>query len=110
MGLDKRFIRRLVTTIKCGVCGRLYDGDNIDILGHRDDLWFLSLYCPHCRSQGLMAAMIEGDWSGDLVTDLAEGDAIMLRGVARVDTDDVLDIHNFLKGFDGGFASLFYNN
>jgi len=104
--MDHGFIKRLVATIKCGVCGQHYEGDNMKVLGHRDDLWFLSVFCPACRSQGLVAAVIK---KGELplpITDLNETEQVKFRGLGPVSGDELLDIHEFLKDFDGDFSRL----
>lgn len=105
--MDEGLIKRLIATIKCGICGRLYEGGNVRILGHRDDLWFLSVFCPACRSQGLVAAVIKEGQLPQLITDLTEADQAKFRELESVDADDLLDIHTFLREFDGDFAQLF---
>jgi hypothetical protein len=105
--MDGEFIKRLITTIKCGVCGQPYEGENVRILGHRDALWFLSVFCPACRSQGLVAAVIKEGQMPRLITDLTETERAKFRELEPVDADDLLDIHSFLEAFDGDFAHLF---
>ncbi len=105
--MDEQFIKRLIMTIKCGICGHHYEGSNVRILGHRDDLWFLSVFCPACRSQGLMAAVIKEGSLPELVTDLTEEEYARFCPLAIVGADDVLDIYNFLRDFDGDFSRLF---
>jgi len=105
--MDEGLIKRLIATIKCGICGRPYEGGNVRILGHRDDLWFLSVFCPACRSQGLVAAVIKEGQLPQLITDLTEADQAKFRELEPVDSDDLLDIHAFLREFDGDFAQLF---
>ncbi|MFQ5925237.1 MAG: hypothetical protein ACE5IE_04505 [Dehalococcoidia bacterium] len=105
--MDEQFIKRLITTIKCGVCGHHYEGSNVRILGHHDDLWFLSVFCPACRSQGLMAAVLKEGRLPELVTDLTEEEYARFCSLVAVGADDVLDVHNFLRDFDGDFSRLF---
>ncbi|MBE0415558.1 MAG: hypothetical protein IBX36_03350 [Dehalococcoidia bacterium] len=105
--MDEGFVKRVVATIRCGVCGRRYEGDNVRILGHRDDLWFLSVYCPACHSHGLVAAVIKEGGPPELVTDLTEEEYAKFNQIAAVDANDVLDIYNFLKEFDGDFSHIF---
>ena len=107
--MDEGFIKRLVVTIKCGVCGEHYEGENVKVLGHRDGLWFLSVFCPACGSQGLVAAVVQ---EGELplpITDLSETEQARFRNLGPVSADELLDIHEFLKEFDGEFSRLFSN-
>jgi len=111
----ERLVKRLMTAVKCNVCGSHYESDRVDVLGHQEELWFLSVTCGHCRSQGLVAALIRDTKSDEppevveLSTDIS--DAGQLEGQPApyypVAGDDLLDMHEFLKGFDGNFHALF---
>lgn len=104
--MDENLIRRLVSTIKCSVCGEGYDGANVRVLGHDDDVWFVSAYCPTCGSHSLVAAVInEGPFS-ELITDLTEDEFDRFSEADEITTDDVLDIHDLLKEFDGDCIAL----
>lgn len=108
--MDEKFIRKLLSNMKCGICGQPYDSSNIHVMGHREDLWFLSVHCLSCKSQGLVAAVIK---DGELpepveaVPELTEADIKKFAAFSPVDSDDVLDMHTFLKEFGGNFSSLF---
>jgi len=103
--MDEKFIKKLLSNMKCGVCGRHYESANINILGHREDMWFLSVYCPGCKSQGLIAAVIKEGKVPELVSELTEAEMSKLS--TPVGSDDIIDIHTFLKDFSGDFSSLF---
>lgn len=105
--MRERFIRRLVATMKCAVCGRRYTASNINVLGHKDEMWFLSVSCPACNTYGLVAAVIKGDKEPAFVTDLTEAEYAKFKSSEHIHADDVLDIHNVLKDFDGDFIKLF---
>ncbi len=105
--MEEGFIKRLITTMKCGVCGQHYEVGNVRVLGHRDDLWFMSVFCPSCRSQGLVAVVIKEGKLPQVVTDFTEEEQAKFRGMEAVDADEVLDLHDFLKEFDGDFSHLF---
>ncbi|MCL4459587.1 MAG: hypothetical protein M1577_06725 [Chloroflexi bacterium] len=81
--------------------------DNVRILGHQDDLWFLMIICNHCRSHGLIAALIKEEHITEIVTDLTPREMEKIREAAAIGADDVLDMHEFLQEFDGDFLSLF---
>jgi len=94
-----------MATVKCSVCGYPYDAEHVNVLGHEQDLWFMSVFCPHCRSKGLVAAVVREEKAKTAQHSPPEK-AFCVDGPA-VGVDDVLDIHNFLKGFDGDFRGLF---
>jgi len=105
--VEEGLIKRLMASIKCGVCGQRYEVDNINVLGHHEDLWFLSALCPACHARCLVAAVIREGRVPEVTTDLTEAELDRFKNMSRVTTDDVLDMHNLLKGFDGDFSRLF---
>ncbi len=105
--VDKSLIRRLLALIKCSACGQRYEVDNIDVLGHQEDLWFLRVFCSACRAQCLVVAVIKEGRVPEVITDLTEAELDKFRKVGVVSADEVLDMHNFLKNFDGDFSRLF---
>ena len=105
--MEEGLIKRLMASIKCGVCGQRYEIDNINVLGHQEDLWFLSALCPACHARCLVAAVIREGRVPEVTTDLTEAELDRFRNMNGVTTNEVLDMHNFLKDFDGDFSWLF---
>ena len=105
--VDKSLIKRLLASVKCGVCGQHYEVDNIDVLGHQEDLWFLRVFCSTCRTQYLVVAVIKEGRVPEVISDLTEVELNKFRNVDVASADEALDMHNFLKNFDGDFAQLF---
>jgi hypothetical protein len=107
MKMDDKFIRKLLSNMKCGLCGQHYESTNVNILGHREDLWFLSVFCTSCKSQGLVAAIIKEGKSPEVITELTAAERAKFSAAPSIDSDDVLDMHTFLEKFSGDFFSLF---
>ena len=105
--VEESLIKRLVASLRCGACGRRYELGNIDVLGQQEGLWFLRVFCSACRAQCLVAAVIKEDRAPEVITDLTEVELDRFRNISTLTADDVLDMHNFLKGFDGDFSRLF---
>jgi len=105
--MEENSLKKFLTSIKCSACGQHYLRGNIEVLGHREDLWFLSVFCPNCRAHYLIVAVVTGEKVYEVVTDLSEGELDRFRGVGRVTSDEVLDMHSFLKSFDGDFSRIF---
>jgi len=105
--VEDNLIKRLITSIKCGVCGRHYGPGSINLLGQRDDLWFISAECKSCRARALMAVVLKGDRLPAVVTDLTADEQRLFRNMAAPTADELLDMHGFLKDFKGDFTSLF---
>ena len=107
MTMDDKFIKKLLSNMKCGVCGQPYESANVNVLGHREDLWFISVYCVACKSQGLVAAIVKEGKTPEILTELSEAEHVKFSDAPSIDSDDVLDIYTFLEEFSGDFASIF---
>ena len=105
--VNESIIKKLMSSIKCAVCGQCYEEDSIKIIGHQEDLWFLDVSCPVCHTQCLAAATVKEDKAPQVITDLTGAEQEKFGGVDRLTADEVLDMHNFLKNFDGDFSRLF---
>ena len=105
--MRESFLKRLFSKVDCGVCGQRYDVSNIKVLDHEDGLWFLSVFCGSCGTQGLMAAVVREGNIAEVITDLTEAESDRFADSETVGEDDVLNMHRFLKKFGGDFASLF---
>ena len=105
--MKESLIKRLVASVQCSVCGKRYEADNIDVLDHEEDLWFLRVACPACDTQFLLAAIIKEEKVTEVITDLTEAELDRFKNVGRLTPDEMLDMYNFLKGFDGDFSRLF---
>lgn len=106
--MSEQFIKKVVVSTigTCANCGQTYDEACASIVGHQEDLWFLSLICDRCQSRGLVAALVKE--SGQFaITDLSPSELERFRDAPLVGADDVLDVHQFLSGFDGNFKALF---
>jgi len=105
--MEESLIKRVMASMKCGVCGQRYEPDNIGVLGHQEDLWFLRVLCSACHTQYLVAAVIREGRAPEVITDLTGAESDKFRNAGRLTADEVLDMHNFLKAFDGDFSRLF---
>ncbi len=105
--MEESLIKKMIASIKCGACDQHYEEDHIEIIEHSDEMWFLRVLCSSCHVKSLVAAMIRDDRKAEVFTDLTEAELEKFRDAGEVRVDDMLDIHNFLKDFDGDFPRLF---
>jgi len=54
-----------------------------------------------------VAAVVDEETAGEIVTDLSVAELKKFRDADGLKADEVLDMHNFLKEFDGNFSRLF---
>jgi len=105
--VDKDFIRRLMASTKCRLCGQRYDVNNIKVFGHQKDLWLVALSCSACHTRYLAVINIEEDMMPNIITDLTEVEQDKFSNLDGLSADDVLDVHSFLKDFNGDLSQLF---
>ena len=105
--MDESSIKKMMALAKCSGCGQQYEAENIEVLGHHEGMWFMSVFCVACRAQYLVTAVIDKEWEVETVTDLSAAEVEKFRDVESLKVDEVLDMHSFLKKFDGDFSRLF---
>lgn len=105
--MNERLIKKLISTVKCNVCGEHYEINNIEIMGHQDDTWYLNVFCPTCDRESFVAAIIKKEKAQEIITDLTEEEFIASAQDDLINSNDLLYLHSFLKDFDGDFSKLF---
>lgn len=104
---EYQFVRQLIANIKCVACSQKYSESDFFIMGQRDDVWMLMVSCSHCKTQGMILAMIKEQEQIELITDLTPEELVKVENMPSISVDDVLDLHRFLKDFEGDFRELF---
>jgi len=104
--LEEGRIRKLMATMKCSACGQNYESHDIEILGHRAELWFMRVHCEACKTHVLVAAVVK-ESKAPAVSDLSKGEYLRFKNLGAVANDELLDMRNFLKDFDGDFQKIF---
>jgi hypothetical protein len=103
---EDSLIKQLMTSSQCEVCGRNFEEDDIVIMGNSAKMWVLKIFCSCCHSQLMMAALVENDKIVEPITDLVGFEFEKFKEIF-ITGDEVLDMHNLLKNFDGNFSELF---
>lgn len=122
MDTSEKQIKKIVLNRmeRCAVCHHSFAPDDIHIVSRKPDLWTMVVACAECHSRNFVAAVLgDGDPTQAQLAlrRLSEQHAPAAAGVAAdepeppggepVDVDDVLEMHGFLKQFDGDFQRLF---
>jgi hypothetical protein len=103
MTVDDGSIKQLIATKKCRACGKIFESNNITIVGQKKGIWLLRVICADCYTQCLIA-VVSGAGKIAGISDLKDGETIISG--ESVNADDMLDMHNFLADFDGDFSRL----
>ena len=100
-----------LASFACAACGQAYGQGQVQLIAQREELYFVDLSCDHCGSQAVAIVTIEVDGEratlegGELVRNLAL-DADAPRDGPPISSDDVIDAHEVLKGFEGDVHQL----
>jgi flavoprotein len=105
--MDETLIKRMIASIKCGSCGQNYQEDDIEVVEHNDELWFLKVSCSSCHVRCLVAAIIRENARPEVITDLTDEEVEKFKNLDGIRNEDLLAMHNFLKDFDGDFPRVF---
>ena len=104
--MEEQLIKKRTTSIHCGVCRQSFAVGNINTLGYQEDLWFLKAFCSAYHAQYLVAAVIKEGRIPEVITDFTEAERVKFGNLKAVTPDDILDMHRFLKGFEGDCSRL----
>ena len=121
MDTDKQIKRIVLDRMeRCSVCHRGFEPDDVHVLSRKSDMWMLMVSCGECQARNFVAAVI-GDGDAEeaqlALRKLGEEHIRTSREVEPEDPgeqrdpvsiDDVLEIHEYLQGFDGDFLALFH--
>ena len=102
---------------RCGVCHHVFVADDIHVLSRKPDMWMMVVECTECRARNFVAAVLNDGDPSEAQLALRRLSEAAVRGESPgspsapsrppVTADDVLDVHEFLRDFDGDFRSLF---
>jgi DNA-directed RNA polymerase subunit RPC12/RpoP len=110
---------------RCVVCHHQFETDDITVISREKDMWTMLVECTDCHARNFVAAVLaDGDPeeaqlalrrlserairelnSPDEPEPIAELEKAPDFG--PVTASDVVDMHEFLKTFDGDFKALF---
>ena len=119
----KRIVLRRMD--RCVVCHHQFVSTDITVISREHDMWTMLVECTDCHARNFVAAVLnDGDpeeaqlalrrLSEKAVQDLGESsqtETLVEQASTQpgepVTASDVVDMHEFLKHFDGDFDALF---
>jgi hypothetical protein len=101
---QERVLKQMVATLRCEVCRRGFEREQVRITARHENVWILSVRCRSCRKQqSFWIAMKDVEEAVRKANAVPDEDGPR----APVASDEVLDMHQFLETFDGNFQRLF---
>ena len=123
---QERIIRRLFTEKQCLRCGRPYEAESLLVLARRSEVWMVMISCRECEQKDTYVIKFPPQMQGrrrvtsyrlsrppastplpEELEGFQQKQPEMPAHSLPVNADDVLDMHLFLKNFNGDFQRLF---
>ncbi len=105
----QELIKNIQSMMRCPSCGSNYSSEQIHFLGQLDMAALIQLDCQSCGLP-VMATIIVSEKNQPQAKIMSDISREELAGTANrdaVNTDNVVDMHQFLKEFNGDFDQLF---
>ncbi len=103
--MEEEFVRSLLSDLGCARCGRHYDPTTTSLLGCIEGSWIFYVYCSSCNSLGFAVASTNESEVAEADTELTPTEKGRFSN--PITSDDVIDMHIFLKDFSGSFSYPF---
>ncbi len=101
------FIRDRARFYNCPVCGRSLKGCDVQVLSHEDERFHLQVTCAQCQVTFVVVLAIQGG-AVEEVENTVEAAAPPVVAAEAITVDEILDLHLFLKGFQGTLKELIH--
>lgn len=100
----KIIVGQIKKTMRCQKCNGKYCDMDIDIIGNLNcEESFFQAICAECETEAVIHVNFQ-------IEPLGEMPPVRLGTAPRMEhisSNEVLDMHNFLKGFNGSFDEMF---
>lgn len=103
----------------CRVCHRQHEGDDVNMVSQKPDVWMMMVECSDCHTRSFVAAVVDEKRADEArhalqemaieltIQDTGETEPVPARVTEPVGEDDVSEMRDFLQGFNGDFKRLF---
>lgn len=118
----RQLIKNLNISMSCPRCGKKYQLEEIFLRGYTGNTYFLKLHCTNCNTpvnatisvNGNVAEMVkntdtkpQSQPQQSIENIKAPEKTPEKTEASRITTDDILEMHNFLKKYKGKISDLF---
>lgn len=104
------FIRDRARFYNCPVCGRSLKGCDVQVLSHEDERFHLQVTCAQCKVTFIVVLAIAGGAVEEAETATAEAVGPAAPAAEPISVDEILDLHLYLKGFQGTLTELIHQH
>ncbi len=100
------FIRDRARFYNCPVCGRSLKGCDVQVLSHEEERFHLQVTCAQCQVTFIVVLAIAGGGVEEIEKGIPESTAETVAAAEPISVDEILDLHLYLKNFQGTFKEL----
>jgi len=100
------FIRDRARFYNCPVCGRSQNGCDVQVLSHEEERFHLQVTCVQCQVTFIVVLAIAGGAVEEIEKSIPEPTMEKVASVEPISIDEILDLHLYLKNFQGTFKEL----
>ncbi len=93
-------IKQLTETCACLGCKSKYIEGKINVIATTKNEGLFEMYCEKCNATSLVTVIVSR-------TVHLEGSKRKHSRIENISKNDILDMKNFLQGFDGNFKKIF---
>ncbi|MFH0776183.1 MAG: hypothetical protein V1936_01060 [Patescibacteria group bacterium] len=95
-------VKNVAATLTCPKCGKHFVSDAVDVVDITGDRGLFSGHCLHCNSATLVAMNIR-EFRQKIAKREKQISKVAFNKIAPA---DVVEMKNFLEGFDGNFRKI----
>jgi len=100
------FIRDRARFYNCPVCGRSLKGCDVQVLSHEEERFHLQVTCAQCQVTFIVVLAIAGGAVEEIEKTIPEPATEPVASAEPISVDEILDLHLYLKNFQGTFKEL----
>jgi hypothetical protein len=100
------FIRDRARFYNCPVCGRSLKGCDVQVLSHEEERFHLQVTCAQCQVTFIVVLAIAGGAVEEIEKSIPEPVGEPIAAAEPITVDEILDLHLYLKNFQGTFREL----
>lgn len=105
--MDRSFMHQSLQMLHCPQCGSLYTNSEVGVLQESEMAILATITCAKCQYQSVVTLSLGGSMTMSLASDLKPSEFGKFLNSDPIDTNDLVDIHQFLKKTKGNFNEEF---
>jgi hypothetical protein len=105
--MDKSFMHQSLQMLHCPQCGNLYTNSEVGVLQESDMAILATITCAKCQYQSVVTLSLGSSTVPTNPSDLKSSEISKFLNLPLISSDELLDVHQFLKKSKGNFNEDF---